>query len=148
MLDESRDCHVIVTCLQPLNPTSPVCLLVIIEPPKKTRMPKVAEVKNKMPADVKITAEQLLQEANSQKIERVARRPRQKVADPEELAQLRLTRRKGFEDNIRKNRTVMSNWIKYVEWEQTQQEYEQSMSVLLTLIIVVLHYGSSTLRWK
>ena len=101
-----------------------------------------------MPADVQITAEQLLQEANSQKIERVARRPRQKVADPEELAQLRLTRRKGFEDNIRKNRTVMSNWIKYVEWEQTQQEYEQSMSVLLTSIIVVLHYGSSTLRWK
>ena len=82
-----------------------------------------------MPADVQITAEQLLQEANSQKIERVARRPRQKVADPEELAQLRLTRRKGFEDNIRKNRTVMSNWIKYVEWEQTQQEYERARSI-------------------
>ena len=88
----------------------------------------MAKVKNKMPADVQITAEQLLQEANSQKIERVARRPRQKVADPEELAQLRLTRRKGFEDNIRKNRTVMSNWIKYVEWEQTQQEYERARS--------------------
>ena len=89
----------------------------------------MAKVKNKMPADVQITAEQLLQEANSQKIERVARRPRQKVADPEELAQLRLTRRKGFEDNIRKNRTVMSNWIKYVEWEQTQQEYERARSI-------------------
>ena len=89
----------------------------------------MANVKNKMPSDVQITAEQLLQEANSQKIERVARRPRQKVADPEELAQLRLTRRKGFEDNIRKNRTVMSNWIKYVEWEQTQQEYERARSI-------------------
>ena len=100
-----------------------------MEPPKKTRMPKVAKVKNKMPADVQITAEQLLQEANSQKIERVARRPRQKVADPEELAQLRLTRRKGFEDNIRKNRTVMSNWIKYAQWEQTQQEYERARSI-------------------
>ena len=114
MLDESRDCHVIVTCLQPNQSCS------------ATRM---AKVKNKMPADVQITAEQLLQEANSQKIERVARRPRQKVADPEELAQLRLTRRKGFEDNIRKNRTVMSNWIKYVEWEQTQQEYERARSI-------------------
>ena len=63
----------------------------------------MAKVKNKMPAEVQITAEQLLQEANSQKIERIAKRPRQKVADTEELAQLQLTKRKGFEDNIRKN---------------------------------------------
>jgi crooked neck len=96
---------------------------------KKPRMPKVAKVKNKMPAEVQITAEQLLQEANSQKIERIAKRPRQKVADPEELAQLQLTKRKGFEDNIRKNRTVMSNWIKYAQWEQTQQEFQRARSI-------------------
>lgn len=96
---------------------------------KKPRHPKVAKVKNKMPAEVQITAEQLLQEANSQKIERVAKRPRQKVADMEELAQLQLTKRKGFEDNIRKNRTVMSNWIKYAQWEQSQQEFERARSI-------------------
>ena len=95
----------------------------------KPRHPKVAKVKNKMPAEVQITAEQLLQEANSQKIERIAKRPRQKVADTEELAQLQLTKRKGFEDNIRKNRTVMSNWIKYAQWEQTQQEFDRARSI-------------------
>uniref|UniRef100_A0A1X7SMU0 Uncharacterized protein n=2 Tax=Amphimedon queenslandica TaxID=400682 RepID=A0A1X7SMU0_AMPQE len=84
-----------------------------MDPPKKTRMPKVAKVKNKMPADLNITAEQLLQEAN---VERVARRPRQEVAaDPEELQQLQLTRRKMFEGNIRKNRSIVSNWMKYAQ---------------------------------
>ena len=102
-----------------------------MEPPpnKKARVPKVAKVKNKMPAEVQITAEQLLQEANSQKIERVARRPRQKVTDPDELAQLQLTKRKQFEDNIRKNRSSMSNWMKYAQWEQTQQEFERARSI-------------------
>ena len=37
-------------------------------PAKKARVPKVAKVKNKMPAEVQITAEQLLQEAASTKV--------------------------------------------------------------------------------
>ena len=37
-------------------------------PTKKARVPKVAKVKNKMPAEVQITAEQLLQEAASTKV--------------------------------------------------------------------------------
>ena len=98
-------------------------------PPKKARVPKVAKVKNKMPAEVQITAEQLLQEANATKLERVAPRPKQKVTDPEELAQLQLKKRKGFEDNIRKNRNQMSNWLKYAQWEESQQEFERARSI-------------------
>lgn len=30
-----------------------------------------------------------------------------------------------FEDNIRKNRTVMINWIKYAQWEDSQQEVQR-----------------------
>ena len=40
-------------------------------PAKKARVPKVAKVKNKMPAEVQITAEQLLQEAASTKVWRL-----------------------------------------------------------------------------
>ena len=102
-----------------------------MEPPpsKKARVPKVAKVKNKMPAEVQITAEQLLQEANATKIEKVAPRPRQRVTDPDELSQLQLRKRKEFEDNIRKNRTQMSNWMKYAQWEGMQGESERARSV-------------------
>ena len=98
-------------------------------PAKKARVPKVGRVKNKMPAEVQITAEQLLQEANSQKLERLPPPPRQKVSDPEELADLRLRKRKEFEDNIRKNRNVMANWIKYAQWEDSQKEVQRARSV-------------------
>lgn len=98
-------------------------------PPKKARVPKVAKVKNKMPAEVQITAEQLLQEANATKIEKVAPKPKQRVTDPDELAQLQLRKRKEFEDNIRKNRTGMANWMKYGMWEDMQGELERARSV-------------------
>jgi len=31
----------------------------------------------------------------------------------------------GFEDNIRKNRTVMTNWLKYAAWEESQLELQR-----------------------
>jgi len=31
-----------------------------------------------------------------------------------------------FEDNIRKNRTLMINWIKYAGWEESQKEIQRS----------------------
>ncbi|KAH8028453.1 hypothetical protein HPB51_016904 [Rhipicephalus microplus] len=49
--------------------------------------------------------------------------PKQKISDPEELAEYQLRKRKGFEDNIRKNRSVISNWIKYAQWEESQKRY-------------------------
>lgn len=102
-----------------------------MEPPpaKKPKMPKVARVKNKMPAEVQITAEQLLQEASATKMEKVPPPPRQKVTNPAELADLQLRKRKEYEDNIRKNRSMMTNWIKYARWEETQQEFDRARSV-------------------
>lgn len=32
---------------------------------------------------------------------------------------------KAFEDNIRKNRTVISNWIKYAQWEESLEEIQR-----------------------
>lgn len=95
----------------------------------KRKMPKVAKVKNKMPAPVQITAEQLLREAKERELELVPPPPKQKISDPDELAAYKMRKRKASEDNIRKNRTVMINWIKYAQWEDSQQEIQRARSV-------------------
>ncbi|KAF7269393.1 hypothetical protein GWI33_017576 [Rhynchophorus ferrugineus] len=96
---------------------------------KAQKMPKVAKVKNKAPAEIQITAEQLLREAKERDLEILPPPPKQKISDPAELADYQLRRRKQFEDNIRKNRTVISNWIKYAQWEESQKEIQRSRSV-------------------
>ena len=93
------------------------------------RMPKVARVKNKAPASLQITAEQLLREAKERQLEIVPAPPKQKIQDAAELADYQLRKRKEFEDNIRKNRTVMTNWFKYAAWEEQQKEIDRSRSV-------------------
>jgi crooked neck len=98
-------------------------------PAKKLKLPKAAKVKNKLPAEVQITAEQLLREANDRKLETVAPPPKQKITNQYELKDYQMRKRKEFEDNIRKNRTVMSNWIKYARWEESQQEFARARSV-------------------
>ncbi|GJQ87931.1 crn [Trypoxylus dichotomus] len=92
-------------------------------------MPKVAKVKNKAPAEIQITAEQLLREAKERDLEILPPPPKQKISDPAELADYQHRRRKQFEDNIRKNRTVMSNWIKYAQWEESQKEIQRARSI-------------------
>ena len=98
-------------------------------PAKKPKLPKAAKVKNKLPAEVQITAEQLLREANDRKLEAVAPPPKQKITNQYELKDYQMRKRKEFEDNIRKNRLVMSNWIKYARWEESQQEFARARSV-------------------
>ncbi|XP_054154113.1 crooked neck-like protein 1 [Oppia nitens] len=88
------------------------------------------KVKNKSPAEIQITAEQLLREAKERDLEIVAPPPKQKISDPEELADYQLRKRKAFEDSIRKNRLVISNWIKYAKWEESQQQIQRARSVL------------------
>ncbi|XP_075225351.1 pre-mRNA splicing factor crn [Lycorma delicatula] len=96
---------------------------------KPQKMPKVAKVKNKAPAEIQITAEQLLREAKERDLEIVPPPPKQKISDPEELADYQHRKRRTFEDNIRKNRTAISNWIKYAQWEESQKEVERARSI-------------------
>lgn len=58
------------------------------------------KVKNKAPAEIQITAEQLLREAKERDLEIIPPPPKQKISDPEELADYQLRKRKGFEDSI------------------------------------------------
>lgn len=92
-------------------------------------MPKVAKVKNKAPAEIQITAEQLLREAKERDLEILPPPPKQKISDPHELADYQHRKRKAFEDNIRKNRMVISNWIKYAQWEESQKQIQRARSI-------------------
>ncbi|VDM97122.1 unnamed protein product [Thelazia callipaeda] len=97
---------------------------------KPLRLPKkAAKVKNKAPAALQITAEQLLREAKERDLEIVAPPPRTKISDPEELAEYQRKRRKEFEDNIRKNRSQIANWVKYAKWEENIGEMQRARSV-------------------
>ncbi|XP_014394972.1 PREDICTED: crooked neck-like protein 1 isoform X3 [Myotis brandtii] len=95
----------------------------------KQRIPKVAKVKNKAPAEVQITTEQLLREAKERELELLPPPPQQRITDEEELNDYKLRKRKTFEDNIRKNRTVISNWIKYAQWEESLKEIQRARSI-------------------
>ena len=90
--------------------------------PKKM---KTARVKNKMPADVQITAEQLLREAKERELEVTPKAPQQKITSLSELRDFQLRKRKDYEDNIRKNRLAMHNWIKYAKFEESQGEIQR-----------------------
>lgn len=98
---------------------------------KKTNrgIPAAAKVKNKAPAPVQITAEQLLREAKERLLEARPAPPKQKITDPEELQEYRLAKRKFFEDNIRKNKSTVSNWLKYAAWEESQKEVQRARSI-------------------
>ncbi|XP_053693024.1 protein crooked neck [Sabethes cyaneus] len=96
---------------------------------KPQKMPKVAKVKNKAPAEVQITAEQLLREAKERDLEILPPPPKQKISDAAELADYQQRKRKTFEDNLRKNRMVVSNWIKYAQWEESQKEIQRARSI-------------------
>ncbi|XP_059714589.1 crooked neck-like protein 1 [Haemorhous mexicanus] len=95
----------------------------------KQHTSRVAKVKNKAPAEVQITAEQLLREAKERELELLPPPLQQKITDVEELNDYKLRKRKTFEDNIRKNRTVISNWIKYAQWEENLQEIQRARSI-------------------
>ncbi len=96
---------------------------------KAPKLPKVAKVKNKAPANLQITAEQLLREAKERQLEIVPAPPKQKIQDADELADYQMRKRKEFEDSLRKNRTVMSNWLKYAKWEEAQNQIDRARSV-------------------
>jgi len=96
---------------------------------KVGKVPKMAKVKNKAPAELQITAEQLLREAKERELEIVPAPPKQKIQDEDELADYQMRKRKAFEDALRKNRSVMSNWIKYATWEESQGQLDRTRSV-------------------
>ena len=86
-------------------------------------------VKNRAPAPIQISSEQLLREARDRKIELDPKPPRQQITDKDELQEYRTRRRKEFEDAIRMQRQHLGNYIKYAMFEEQQQEFERARSI-------------------
>lgn len=99
------------------------------EPVKSFKGPKVIPAKNKTPAPVQITAEQLLREAKERQLEYIRPPPKQKISDPDELNEFRLKKRKEYEDHIRRARSNLGHWIKYAQWEESQSEIQRARSI-------------------
>ncbi|KAF2452389.1 pre-mRNA-splicing factor CLF1 [Lineolata rhizophorae] len=85
-------------------------------------------VKNKAPAPVQISAEQLLREAVDRQ-EPGLQAPTQRFADLEELHEYQGRKRKDFEDYVRRNRVNLNNWMRYAQWELEQKEFKRARSV-------------------
>jgi len=96
-----------------------------IVPDNKGRM----AVKNKMPSDQQITAEQILREATERAGSGVLEVPNQKIMDEDELEDYRVRKRKEFEDQLRRQRHQIGEWVKYALWEANQQEFRRARSI-------------------
>ncbi|PWZ21222.1 Crooked neck-like protein 1 [Zea mays] len=94
----------------------------------EVKLPRATRVKNKTPAPIQITAEQILREARERQ-EPEIRPPKQKITDPQELSEYRLRKRKEFEDVIRRVRWSVSAWVKYARWEEQQLDFARARSV-------------------
>ncbi|CAO2825101.1 unnamed protein product [Amaranthus hypochondriacus] len=111
----------------------------------KVKLPRVTTVKNKTPAPIQITAEQILREARERQ-ESEIRPPKQKITDSIELADYRLRKRKEFEDLIRRVRWNVTAWVKYAQWEESQKDFKRPRSVWERALEV--HYRNHTVWLK
>lgn len=123
--------------------------------PSHARAPSRSKVKNKAPAKVQITAEQLLREAWERQEQAPRAAPKQHLADTEELRDYQRVKRKEFEDRIIRSRAHMPLWIRYAKWEETQNEFTRARAVFERAIdydhrshIVWLNYAEMEMRHK
>ncbi|KAJ7982851.1 pre-mRNA-splicing factor CLF1 [Mycena polygramma] len=89
---------------------------------------RAPRIKNRAPAAIQITAEQLLREAQERQ-ETAFRAPKQRVEDFEELNEYRGRKRKEFEERIRRTRGSIKEWLQYANWEASQNEFARSRSI-------------------
>ena len=91
-------------------------------------MSRPGQVKNRAPAPIQISAEQILREA-AERQEGARLEPITKIHDAEEYQSHLRDRRKHFEDNIRYRREHIGNWVKYARFEEDNKEFERARSV-------------------
>lgn len=118
------------------------------------KMPQVKKVKNKVAADVQITAEQILREAFERQDSQF-KEPKYEISDWDELNEYRLTKRKDFEDQIRRERYNISTWLRYAKWEEKQDElkrarsvYERALEVEDRNELIYIKYAEMEMRCK
>lgn len=124
-------------------------------------MAELGQAKNRAPADIQITAEQLLREARDRTTEEENRQKSKldeqqlRLRTPEELNVYQLHQRKDYEERLRNTLHNISNYLKYAKWEESQLEYRRARSIYERAIeidyrnyITWIKYGEFELRNK
>jgi len=109
-------------------------------------MSRQGQVKNRAPAPIQISAEQILREAADRQEQNVPE-PVVKIHDAEEYQSYLRDRRKHFEDNIRYRREHIGNWVKYARLEEEHKEYERARSIFERALEVDGRSGELWLRY-
>ena len=92
-------------------------------------MPRGVRVKNRAPAQIQITAEQILVEARERAEAAAPPAPRRHISDPAELSEHRMRVRKEYEDRLRRLNKSLGTWLRYAKWEEGQGEVSRARSV-------------------
>ena len=108
---------------------------------------RAPRIKNRAPAPLQITAEQLLREAQERQIAPKRKAPRLRIESYEELEDYRARKRTEFEDAIRRLRGNMAAWIRYATWEATQGQMDRARSVFERALDVNPHHIPLWLRY-
>lgn len=98
------------------------------EVPSHARESSSGRVKNKTPAKIQITAEQLIREAYERR-QTAPTLPKHQIADHEELLDFQREQRKQYEMRIVRNRMHAPLWFRYAKWEEDQQEFVRARSI-------------------
>mmetsp|Transcript_36724 Transcript_36724/g.59338 ORF Transcript_36724/g.59338 Transcript_36724/m.59338 type:complete len:566 (-) Transcript_36724:1613-3310(-) len=90
-------------------------------------------VKNRAPADVQVTAEQLVRTARESQIDDEERISKLKIStritDEEELKMHQGEKRREFEDKLRHTMVNVGAYIRYAKWEESQMEFRRVRNV-------------------
>lgn len=106
------------------------------------RLPRVM---NKSPAEIQITSEQLLREAQANQTDDL-RPPRTQINDEDELKEYLQKKRAECENNIRKQRSHVNHYTKYAAFEEGLGDFKRARSVFERGIIA--DYSSPTIWLK
>lgn len=109
-------------------------------------MSRQGAVKNRAPAPIQISAEQILREAADRQ-EPFAKEPTVKIHDAEEYQAYLVGRRKNYEDNIRYRRDHIGTWVKYAKFEEQNKEFERARSIYERSLEVTHRSGELWLRY-
>jgi len=104
------------------------------------------QIKNRAPAPIQISAEQILREAADRQETHILD-PITKIHDAEEYQSHLADRRKHFEDNIRYRREHIGNWVKYARFEEDNKEFVRARSVFERALEVEYRSGELWLRY-
>ena len=106
----------------------------------------VGQVKNRAPAPIQISAEQLLREsADRQEVLKID--PVVQIHDAEEYQSYLRDRREHYEGNCRYRRDHIGNWVKYARFEEDHKEFERARSVFERALEVETRSAELWLRY-